>query len=199
MTDIIDRRADCIGHLVEDGYRKRESICWVFGACNYTYAVRSFLPDNYIHPIAGRGSSYRYASNTSAGSLGYDRKWVVFVIDLPLEQLSYPARRKPAWTDRILHMSAPGVPVTQRSYCSHPQITMSDHRPVSADFDLNVCFCLQCHIDSFMLNVCQVSIVDKQRREIAASKLYRELWGVEHSSKPPKIKLQSMTLDFGKV
>ncbi|KIK38519.1 hypothetical protein CY34DRAFT_809249 [Suillus luteus UH-Slu-Lm8-n1] len=107
--------------------------------------------------------SYRYASNTSAGSLGYDRK------------------RKPAWTDRILHMSAPGVPVTQHSYCSHPQITMSDHRPVSADFDLNV------------------SIVDKQRREIAASKLYRELWGVEHSSKPPKIKLQSMTLDLGKV
>ncbi|KAG1802570.1 DNase I-like protein [Suillus variegatus] len=107
--------------------------------------------------------SYRYASNTSEDSLGYDRK------------------RKPAWTDRILHMSAPSVPVTQRSYCSHPQITLSDHRPVSADFDLNV------------------SIVDKQRREIAASKLYRELWGVEHSSEIPKIKLQPMKLDFGKI
>ncbi|KAG2159338.1 DNase I-like protein [Suillus bovinus] len=107
--------------------------------------------------------SYRYASNTSEDSLGYDRK------------------RKPAWTDRILHMSAPSVPVTQRSYCSHPQITMSDHRPVSADFDL------------------KVSIVDKQRHQIAASKLYRELWGVEHSSKMPKIKLQPMKLDFGKV
>lgn len=107
--------------------------------------------------------SYRYASNTSEDSLGYDRK------------------RKPAWTDRILHMSAPSVPVTQRSYCSHPQITLSDHRPVSADFDLDV------------------SIVDKQRREIAASKLYRELWGVEHSSEIPKIKLQPMKLDFGKV
>lgn len=107
--------------------------------------------------------SYRYASNTPEDSLGYDRK------------------RKPAWTDRILHMSAPSVQVTQRSYCSHPQITLSDHRPVSADFDLNV------------------SIVDKQRREIAASKLYRELWGVEHSSKIPKIKLEPMKLDFGKV
>ncbi|KAG2058062.1 DNase I-like protein [Suillus hirtellus] len=107
--------------------------------------------------------SYRYASNTSEDSLGYDRK------------------RKPAWTDRILHMSAPSVPVTQRSYCSHPQITLSDHRPVSADFDLNI------------------SIVDKQRRELAASKLYRELWGVEHSSEIPKIKLQPMKLDFGKV
>ncbi|KAG1888979.1 DNase I-like protein [Suillus fuscotomentosus] len=107
--------------------------------------------------------SYRYASNTSEDSLGYDRK------------------RKPAWTDRILHMSAPSVSVTQRSYCSHPQITLSDHRPVSADFDLNI------------------SIVDKQRREIAASKLYRELWGVEHSSETPKIKLQPMKLDFGKI
>lgn len=107
--------------------------------------------------------SYRYASNLSGDSLGYDRK------------------RKPAWTDRILHMSAPSVPVTQRSYCSHPQITMSDHRPVSADFILNI------------------PIVDKQRRETATSKLYRELWGVEHSSKIPKIKLQPITLDFGKV
>jgi phosphatidylinositol-bisphosphatase len=107
--------------------------------------------------------SYRHALNTSEDYLGYDLK------------------RKPAWTDRILHMSAPSVLVTQRSYRSHPQITMSDHRPVSADFDLNV------------------SIVDKQRREIAASKLYRELWGVEQSSKIPKIKLQPMTLDLGKV
>ncbi|KAG1752256.1 DNase I-like protein [Suillus lakei] len=107
--------------------------------------------------------SYRYASSTAEDPLGYDRK------------------RKPAWTDRILHMSASNVPVTQRSYCSHPQIAMSDHRPVSADFDLNV------------------STVDKQRREIAASKLYRELWGVEQSSKTPKIKLQPMTLDFGKI
>jgi hypothetical protein len=27
MFDIIDRHADCIPYLVEDGYRKRESIC----------------------------------------------------------------------------------------------------------------------------------------------------------------------------
>lgn len=107
--------------------------------------------------------SYRYASNTSEDALGYDLK------------------RKPAWTDRILHMSAVNVPVTQRSYCSHPQITMSDHRPVSADFDLNV------------------SIVDKQRREIAVSRLHRDLWGVEESSRIPKIKLQPTALDFGKV
>ncbi|KAG1740451.1 DNase I-like protein [Suillus paluster] len=107
--------------------------------------------------------SYRYASNTSEDAPGYDRK------------------RKPAWTDRILHMSAPSIPVTQRSYRSHPQITMSDHRPVSADFDLNV------------------STIDKQRREIAASRLYRELWGVEQSSQTPKVKLQPTELDFGKI
>jgi len=77
---------------------------------------------------------------------------------------------------------------------------MSDHRPVSAGFDLTVCFSIHdTVVDSRMLNVCQVSTVDKQRREIAVSRLYREIWGVEQSSKTPKIKLQSTTLDFGKV
>jgi hypothetical protein len=150
--NIIGHRVDCIECLVEDGYRKQESICWFFGICNYTYAVRSFLPNNYIHWIAGRGSSYRHALNTSEDYLGYDLKWAVFAFGLLLEQSSYLARRKPAWTDRILHMSAPSVLVTQRSYRSHPQITMSDHRPVSADFDLNVCFLVG--NDPFVLNVC---------------------------------------------
>ncbi|OJA10505.1 hypothetical protein AZE42_07826 [Rhizopogon vesiculosus] len=109
--------------------------------------------------------SYRYASNgnMSGDALGYDRK------------------RKPAWTDRILHIRAPNVSVRSSSYRSHPKITMSDHRPVSADFHLTL------------------SIVDKKRREIAASRLYRDIWGVEQSSKIPKIQLQSTTLDFGKI
>ncbi|OAX42254.1 DNase I-like protein [Rhizopogon vinicolor AM-OR11-026] len=109
--------------------------------------------------------SYRYASNgnMSGDALGYDRK------------------RKPAWTDRILHTRAPYVSVRSSSYRSHPKITMSDHRPVSADFHLTL------------------SIIDKTRREITASRLYRDIWGVEQSSKIPKIQLQSTTLDFGKV
>lgn len=47
-------------------------------------------------------------------------------------------RRKPAWTDRILYMHSPACRVNQLSYASHPQIMMSDHRPVSADFSVDV-------------------------------------------------------------
>ena len=47
-------------------------------------------------------------------------------------------RRKPAWTDRVLHKSSPFVSVSQRSYDAHPWITMSDHRPVSAEFLVDV-------------------------------------------------------------
>lgn len=47
-------------------------------------------------------------------------------------------RRKPAWTDRILHMHSKTTPVEQLSYQDHPSITMSDHRPVSADFVVSV-------------------------------------------------------------
>jgi phosphatidylinositol-bisphosphatase len=47
-------------------------------------------------------------------------------------------RRKPAWTDRILHVNSKAASVEQLSYQGHPGITMSDHRPVSADFVVSV-------------------------------------------------------------
>lgn len=47
-------------------------------------------------------------------------------------------RRKPAWTDRILHMEPLGVRLEQLSYTCHPEITFSDHRPVAANFRLEV-------------------------------------------------------------
>jgi hypothetical protein len=59
---------------------------------------------------------------------------------LRLLLLMFRCRRKPAWTDRILYMTAPFVGVRQLSYTSHPQITMSDHRPVSADFAVDVSY-----------------------------------------------------------
>ena len=49
-----------------------------------------------------------------------------------------PDRRKPAWTDRILHMTSDAVTVKQTAYACHSTITMSDHRPVSAEFELEV-------------------------------------------------------------
>ncbi|CAH6987805.1 phosphatidylinositol 4,5-bisphosphate 5-phosphatase A [Phodopus roborovskii] len=62
-------------------------------------------------------------------------------------------KRKPAWTDRILwRVKAPGggpspsgreshrLQVTQHSYCSHMEYTVSDHKPVAAQFVLQFAF-----------------------------------------------------------
>ncbi|KAJ3502590.1 hypothetical protein NLJ89_g8815 [Agrocybe chaxingu] len=57
---------------------------------------------------------------------------------LAMDKLGYDIKRKPAWTDRILYMHGPFCKVNQVSYTSHPQIMMSDHRPVAADFVVDV-------------------------------------------------------------
>ncbi|XP_006869325.1 PREDICTED: phosphatidylinositol 4,5-bisphosphate 5-phosphatase A isoform X2 [Chrysochloris asiatica] len=62
-------------------------------------------------------------------------------------------KRKPAWTDRILwKVKTPGggpspsgreshrLQVTQHSYCSHMEYTVSDHKPVAAQFVLQFAF-----------------------------------------------------------
>ncbi|KAL0945822.1 hypothetical protein HGRIS_012107 [Hohenbuehelia grisea] len=63
--------------------------------------------------------TYRFSSGLTTDELGYDMK------------------RRPAWTDRILHLSA-GVKVHQLAYAGHPEVTLSDHRPVSAVFEAEV-------------------------------------------------------------
>ncbi|KAL4269489.1 Inositol polyphosphate-related phosphatase domain-containing protein [Pleurotus pulmonarius] len=50
------------------------------------------------------------------------------------DELGYDLKRRPAWTDRILHLSSPSVHVRQLNYQVHPTVTLSDHRPVSAEF-----------------------------------------------------------------
>lgn len=57
---------------------------------------------------------------------------------MEFDSLDAVGRRKPAWTDRILHMCTYAARVQQLSYSFHPEITMSDHRPVSADFAVHV-------------------------------------------------------------
>ncbi|KAF8909683.1 Endonuclease/exonuclease/phosphatase [Gymnopilus junonius] len=57
---------------------------------------------------------------------------------LMMDKFGYDLKRKPAWTDRILHMHGSDCRVNQISYTSHPQIVMSDHRPVAADFNLDL-------------------------------------------------------------
>lgn len=52
--------------------------------------------------------------------------------------LEYNTMRSPAWTDRILWRSLPGMEQTLKpsSYAYCPAILTSDHKPVSATFDL---------------------------------------------------------------
>ncbi|KAG9308328.1 DNase I-like protein [Chiua virens] len=97
------------------------------------------------------------------------------------DKLGYDTKRKPAWTDRILHMTGPDVTMAQVAYRSHPEITMSDHQPVSADFDISV------------------ALVDQSQYENSVLALRRELAGFEHSEHRPKIKIQPLAIDFGTV
>ena len=46
--------------------------------------------------------------------------------------------RTPSWTDRVLWLSVHDGAVKPVSYSSHPGITISDHKPVSAVFNLEV-------------------------------------------------------------
>ncbi|KAI9513375.1 DNase I-like protein [Russula earlei] len=95
--------------------------------------------------------TYRFAANVQTDALGYDTK------------------RKPAWTDRVLHKSSPSISITQKSYEAHPSITMSDHKPVSAEF------------------LVDIPCIDPMALDLAANSL-RSAFNLDES-----------TLDFGKV
>ena len=64
----------------------------------------------------------------------------------------YVCRRRPAWTDRIIYrifennyehqnpQQTEGDQVKCKTYKSHANFTVSDHKPVSAQFDIKVRF-----------------------------------------------------------
>ncbi|KAI0292853.1 hypothetical protein BC826DRAFT_1105265 [Russula brevipes] len=118
------------------------------------------------HPITFL-PTYRFAATVQTDAAGYDTK------------------RKPAWTDRVLHRSSPFVPVSQRSYNAHPSITMSDHRPVSAEFLVDI----PC-IDSMAL--------DRAANDLYTSSATFDLDDPDQSG-IPLLKLEETMLDFGKV
>ncbi|KAI0251882.1 Endonuclease/exonuclease/phosphatase [Lactifluus subvellereus] len=106
-----------------------------------------------------------------------------FNATMQTDALGYDTKRTPAWTDRILYKSSPFVPVSQRSYNGHPSITMSDHKPVSAEFLVGI----PC-IDSMVL-------------DMAANDLYKSIasFDPEDPSSIPLLKLDKASLEFGKV
>ncbi|KAF8558670.1 DNase I-like protein [Imleria badia] len=102
-------------------------------------------------------------------------------LGVPKDRLGYDIKRKPAWTDRILYMAPPDVRVAQVAYRNHPEITMSDHQPVSADFDISL------------------ALIDRSQYESSVLALQRELVGFEGSERRPKIKIQPISIDFGVI
>lgn len=67
---------------------------------------------------------------------------------LPILFLLSEKKRKPAWTDRILwrlkrqpaKANPSGFLLTQKDYVSHMTYSISDHKPVTGTFDLEVNF-----------------------------------------------------------
>ncbi|EPT03267.1 hypothetical protein FOMPIDRAFT_1028919 [Fomitopsis schrenkii] len=89
------------------------------------------------------------------------------------------APRKPAWTDRILHMHSAMLDVEQSSYTSHPAISMSDHKPVSANFDI------------------QVAALNDATFETFVQELWREVGSIEGSEEVPRVKIDTTLIDVG--
>ncbi|KZP17358.1 DNase I-like protein [Athelia psychrophila] len=106
--------------------------------------------------------SYRYGSG-AADELGYDIK------------------RKPAWTDRILHMQHLNTRLEQLSYTCHPEIAMSDHRPVAANFRL------------------EMDVLDANAYNDTVDKLYRSVSSMEESDEASHLHLDSSEIHFGKI
>ncbi|PCH36777.1 DNase I-like protein [Wolfiporia cocos MD-104 SS10] len=114
------------------------------------------------HPITHL-PSYRFSMGIVADHRGYDVK------------------RKPAWTDRILYFPSTMTACRQSNYTSHPEITMSDHKPVSAEFEVDTVL-----FDMSELNACVLSH-------------WKNVVNLKSLDSSPKVRLRDTMVDFGSV
>ncbi|KAF9453377.1 DNase I-like protein [Macrolepiota fuliginosa MF-IS2] len=119
--------------------------------------------DGFFEDVITYLPTYRFSPNFGTDKLGYDRK------------------RRPAWTDRILYVPGPDCNITQHSYTSYSQVTMSDHRPVAANFSVDF------------------DLYEKSRYESAMQQLYREVQALDTTHERSIIKLDQSFLDFGEI
>lgn len=94
-------------------------------------------------------------------------------------------RRRPAWTDRILYCTARGkenaIKLVEGSYTSHPIISLSDHKPVSADF------------------VIQVEELDRDLAATRLKQLVKKLGRLPLEEDVPHVRLSEDAIDFGTI
>ncbi|BGO96216.1 hypothetical protein JCM10020v2_007953 [Rhodotorula toruloides] len=90
-------------------------------------------------------------------------------------------QRVPSWTDRILYLSTRAAAVRVARYLSHPEVVLSDHKPVSA---------------TLQLSVYEVSTHDRDKvRHEIVSKLHSFAGGTS-----PEVKLEpGPSVDFERV
>ncbi|KAH8827150.1 DNase I-like protein [Flagelloscypha sp. PMI_526] len=74
----------------------------------------------FTEPRITHMPTYRFSPGVLTDSLGYDTK------------------RRPAWCDRVLHVSNTTTPIKPLTYREHWEVTQSDHLPVSATFEVGV-------------------------------------------------------------
>lgn len=114
-------------------------------------------------------------------ALGYDVKsGSAFRVTVEFSLTSIN-RRRPAYTDRILYLHSPSIDIQQTTYTSHPEITMSDHRPVSANFRIGIWN------------------VDGQSYYRRARELARRLGHYEESEEVPHFSVSASELPFGDI
>ncbi|KAJ1300525.1 hypothetical protein OPQ81_005336 [Rhizoctonia solani] len=94
-------------------------------------------------------------------------------------------KRRPAWTDRVLYMTSRGKEKTVRlvedSYKSHPVISLSDHKPVSADF------------------IVQAQEMDRNLAEARMKQLIKKLGRLPLEEDVPRIRLSEDIIEFGSI
>ncbi|TDL27765.1 DNase I-like protein [Rickenella mellea] len=126
--------------------------------------------------------TYRFATGLSTDALGYDMKWVLSRHTSFGSSLSRSViRRRPAWTDRVLWMSRHPSQVNILAYAAHSEITMSDHRPLAATFEV------------------KINDVDKLKQAEMAATLFEKIGNIEDAEATHKLKLASSTIDLGAV
>lgn len=96
-------------------------------------------------------------------------------------------------------MPSAAVRVKQTSYASHKEVTMSDHRPISAVFELAVRSFRTCVAPCRTHARFQVPVVDADDLETFVHDIWKEVSNFEESEDFPRIAVEPTLIDFGKI